>query len=226
MLNMSFRAKFIINPAAGANRALARWARFEAQLRRHGIEADKAFTTGQGDATLQARKAALDYDLLVAVGGDGTVSEVADGILSCPGSQAALGLLPFGTGNDVAEVLGIQIHTDALRCLIVGQTKYIDAIQVHCQSDGVSVIRHSLLFAGVGIISESLKKTTARVQKVIRPTNGLPGWFSASTMELPIPTYASHLRWENFRGTLPVCRRQQYPDCRRWDENCPERRSR
>jgi YegS/Rv2252/BmrU family lipid kinase len=166
MLNMSFRAKFIINPAAGANRTLARWTRFEAQLRRHGIEADKAFTTGQGDATRQARKAALNYDLLVAVGGDGTISEVADGILSCPNSQAVLGLLPFGTGNDVAEVLGIQIHTDALQCLIAGQTKYIDAIQIQCQSDRVSVVRHSLLFAGVGIISESLKKTTARCKKL------------------------------------------------------------
>ncbi len=153
---------FIINPAAGANRARARWAAFRAELKGHGLEAEQVFTTGPGDAARQARKAAPNYDLVVAVGGDGTVSEVADGILSCEASRAAMALIPFGTGNDVAEALGVRTHADALRCLIAGQTKSIDAIQVQCQANGGPVVRHALLFAGVGIISECLKRTTAR----------------------------------------------------------------
>jgi YegS/Rv2252/BmrU family lipid kinase len=164
--HVSLRILFIINPAAGANRARELWAAFESQLTSHGLGGDKVFTTGPIDTKNQAHKAAPDYDVLVAVGGDGTVSEVANGMLSSPSNRAMLGILPIGTGNDVARELGIRTPGDVLQSLGDGRTKRIDTIAIHCMSRGISATRYALLFAGVGIIADSLKRTTSRYKRL------------------------------------------------------------
>ncbi len=69
--------------------------------------ADVHWTTGPGDAFKTAREQAGERPLLVALGGDGTVSEVGRGI-SGSGAAAELGVLPFGTGNDFARAVGIR----------------------------------------------------------------------------------------------------------------------
>ena len=117
------RALFIINPTAGSNRARARWTIFEPQLRQTGLQADYLFTTSPGEATHLARKAASQYDLLIAVGGDGTASEVANGILSAQAGNTALGVVPVGTGNDFANTLGVQTDANAIASLVSGKTK-------------------------------------------------------------------------------------------------------
>lgn len=161
------RILFIINPAAGSHRAMARWSSFESIVRRSsGLQVDRVFTEGPGDAAQFAGKAAAEYDVLVAAGGDGTASEVASGILWCPNSRAALGILPLGTGNDLAEVMGIRSHKDALDCF-ADCTVQIDVLQVHCVAAGSEVIRHALLFAGVGIISDALRKTTSALKRFL-----------------------------------------------------------
>lgn len=164
---MPTRTLFIINPAAAANRARARWAAFEPRLRQNGIQADHLFTSCPGDAANLARKAARDYDLLVAVGGDGTCSEVGEGILSSQAERPALAILPFGTGNDFAQALGVRTEADAIRCLAAGRTRCVDVIEVHCQINQRPVVRHALLFAGVGIISETLRKTTGTIKRLL-----------------------------------------------------------
>ncbi len=161
------RILFIINPAAGAHRAQTRWAAFAPQLPRNGIQADHLFTACPGDAASLARKTAGDYDLLVAVGGDGTASEVAQGILTAEASRAALGILAFGTGNDVAGALDLGTEADSIRSLIRGQTRSIDVIEVHCQAKEKPTVRYALLFAGVGIICESLRKTTRPMKRLL-----------------------------------------------------------
>jgi diacylglycerol kinase (ATP) len=160
------RALFIINPTAGSNRARARWAALEPQLRQAGIQADHLFTTESGEATHLARKAASQYGLLIAVGGDGTASEVANGILSAQACNAALGVVPIGTGNDFAKTLGVQTDADAIASLVSGKTKCIDVIEVHCVINGKPIIRYALLFAGVGIVCESLRKTSGAVKRL------------------------------------------------------------
>jgi len=64
---------------------------------------------------------------VVAVGGDGTVHEVANGLLS-HGSDAALGVVPIGTGNDFAKLVGVYRHspTRAVRRLVTAQTAAFD----------------------------------------------------------------------------------------------------
>jgi diacylglycerol kinase (ATP) len=161
------RALFIINPAAGANRAQARWAAFEPHLRKNGIQAERVFTSSPIETTDLARKAAPDHDLLVAVGGDGTVSDVAHGILSSQATCTSLAIVPFGTGNDLAKVLGIRSDADAIRSFTSGPANTIDVLQVHCQRNGRATLRYALLFAGVGIISAALKQTTHELKRVL-----------------------------------------------------------
>jgi YegS/Rv2252/BmrU family lipid kinase len=106
-----------------------------------------------------AQEAASDYDTLVAVGGDGTISEVADGILASSQKEVALGVVPFGTGNDIARGLGISNMDDCIRALSQAHPRFIDVIDVCCSVNGSIQVKHALLFAGVGIIGKLLKFT-------------------------------------------------------------------
>lgn len=70
-----------------------------------------AVTTGPGDAGRLAREsAALGLDAVLAVGGDGTVNEVASGLIGTP---TALGVIPMGSGNGLARTLGLPLRPEA-----------------------------------------------------------------------------------------------------------------
>lgn len=109
---------------------------------------------------------AAAHDLLVAVGGDGTVFEVVNGMRESGSAEAALGIVPFGTGNDIARAAGIRNEPEALRALLAGTTRALDLIEVQCRVNGTEAVRHALLFASVGITSELLRRTTPRLKKV------------------------------------------------------------
>ncbi len=101
----SERLAIIYNPVAGRGRAR----RFRPQLERllTGVDYQLMETTGPGHAT-QLATAAVEsgFPVVVAAGGDGTMGEVVDGIA---GTGTALGLIPLGTGNDLARTLGIPL---------------------------------------------------------------------------------------------------------------------
>lgn len=88
---------------------------------------DTVMTTCMGEAVEIAEKAD-GYDVLVAVGGDGTVHEVLNGIMRKPEDQRpALGLIPTGSGNDTRRTLGVPTDVaDALLALSTGQRKRFD----------------------------------------------------------------------------------------------------
>ena len=94
----------IVNPAAG-NGAGKRLAPILAdRYRAAGLRIEVLVTPGPGEAARLASEAAGDgYDAVIAVGGDGTANEVANGLI---GTRTALALHPIGTGNDLAHGLG------------------------------------------------------------------------------------------------------------------------
>ncbi len=90
-------------------------------------EYDLTLTTHMGHAAELAREA-QGYDLLVAVGGDGTVHEVLNGIMARPeGDRPALGLIPTGSGNDTRRTLGVpEDIAEATLALISGRRRRFD----------------------------------------------------------------------------------------------------
>jgi YegS/Rv2252/BmrU family lipid kinase len=168
---MARRILFIINPAAGAAQ---RWPAFDRAARTEGLSSDQILTADAGEAACLAQKFAAEYDVLAAVGGDGTISEVANGLVLSGARQCALGIVPAGTGNDAAAAVGIRAEDHALRILLFGRPRPIDLIEVSCQIDRKPGLRYALLFAGVGIVCESLKRTTRTLKRLFGHRRAYP----------------------------------------------------
>lgn len=99
------RIKVIVNPKAGRGRAARAMPVISRVLEQGKAHFDIHVTSGPGDATDAARKAVDDgYDVIAAAGGDGTTNEVVNGIV---GRDVTLGVIPCGTGNDMAISLGL-----------------------------------------------------------------------------------------------------------------------
>jgi diacylglycerol kinase (ATP) len=112
------RTLFILNPNAGRNRRRPRLRQeLETFVRRHRLDAAVALTSGPGHATELARTALrANCRRVVAVGGDGTMNEVAQGLVGTPG---ILALVPCGSGNGLALHLGLPTRLERALDLLV-----------------------------------------------------------------------------------------------------------
>jgi YegS/Rv2252/BmrU family lipid kinase len=121
---------FIVNPTAGGGSCLRKFQIVETRLERMGLPYTVALTERPGHGTELARQGlAADSDCGVAVGGDGTVRDVAQQLYH---SDKPLGLLPFGTGNDLIKTLRIPVEPEAaLDLLLQGKPQPIDAMMVN-----------------------------------------------------------------------------------------------
>lgn len=112
---------FIINPIAGkSQKSILMW-----YLKRHGENVICTEYPGHGEKI--ARE--TDADIVVAVGGDGTVNEVARGLI---GTKKVLGIIPCGSGDGLALHLGIsRYHKKAYETILQGKTHPLDAAQIN-----------------------------------------------------------------------------------------------
>lgn len=120
------------NPVAGQRDVEDDLRRVLSYLAERGWDVSVRLTERQGHATELAREAAAQgYDMVVAVGGDGTIGEVAEGLV---GTTTTLGVLPVGTGNQWAHMLDLPVWSpvyrsallDASRILVEGDHRRID----------------------------------------------------------------------------------------------------
>lgn len=122
------KTKIILNPNADMGNA---W-RMASDLRHVADEYGNADWTGTvypTHAIELAKQAALDgYDLIIAMGGDGTVHEVINGVMQVPPEKRPqIGVVPMGSGNDFAHSVGMKDnHVEALRQIMTGKPKTID----------------------------------------------------------------------------------------------------
>ena len=121
----------IVNPKSAAGSTESRWAEIASDLRAHFGAFQVAFTKKQGDGILLAKRgAAQGRKFIIACGGDGTINEVANGILES-GADIELGIFPSGTGGDFRRTLGISSNSrEAAKQLQTGETKTIDVGKV------------------------------------------------------------------------------------------------
>jgi YegS/Rv2252/BmrU family lipid kinase len=107
------RAHIIVNPVAGRGAGRQALDAVARAFRAQGWSVDVTESQHPGHATTIARDlAANGGGRLIAVGGDGLVHEVANGILAAH-SDAQLGVVPVGSGNDFAKLIGVYAHSPA-----------------------------------------------------------------------------------------------------------------
>jgi YegS/Rv2252/BmrU family lipid kinase len=146
----------IVNPRSGGGLSTARWAKLVGPLTEGLGPFDTRFTEAAGDGRrLSREEAQAGRALIVALGGDGTISEVADGLLEA-GNGAVLGIIPRGTGGDFCRLLETPREVrEAGRRIREGTPRTIDAGRVTFTAhDGSTLTRHFVNVASFGFSSD------------------------------------------------------------------------
>jgi diacylglycerol kinase (ATP) len=127
----------LVNPAAGRGRGGRRLARYLELLHSHLGPVEPTITERPGDeVALVDRALAEGVRTVIAVGGDGTMSVVADRVIRSGRRDVAVGLLPAGTGNDFGKSLGIRFERAeaVVRAIVDRRTITVDAGRVEGRS--------------------------------------------------------------------------------------------
>ncbi|MCL5006285.1 MAG: diacylglycerol kinase family lipid kinase [Acidobacteria bacterium] len=147
----------IVNPCAAGGETTRRWPELANLLERSLGPVTPRFTQSPGAGmTIAQELLRSGYDLLVAVGGDGTINEVANGFFEddriiCP--EARLGILPLGTGGDFRRTLGIpQKPVEAVKIISEGVPLLIDVGKITFQAnDGKPESRYFVNMVSFGM---------------------------------------------------------------------------
>jgi len=161
---------YIVNPRAGTG--IGQFPRVASRLRERGIPFFGAATTGPGDARMLSKLARSGgFRATVCIGGDGTVNEVVNGLLTADGTvdpEAIFGLIPRGTAQGIARGLGIPLNTRlAVDRLLEGHEARIDVGRIRF---GDGTIRLFVNMLGVGFDAE----VAGRSQEVRPAVASLP----------------------------------------------------
>lgn len=150
----------IVNPIAGRGLGARRRREAERLLDAGGLAYETFVTRASGDARRVAREEAARYGVIVALGGDGTIQEVAGGLAEARLARdpadtrplAALGILPAGTGNDLIKSLRLPADfAAACRRLCAGQPRALDLGRLHWREAGDPDERERLFVNNVGL---------------------------------------------------------------------------
>lgn len=158
------RHLFIVNTHSGGGRAPDRVKALLGDLTRPGDVFETAFMDVPGHAAAIAREEASSYDTLIAVGGDGTVSEVAEGLLASGSEKACLAILPMGTGNDAAQTLGLGDWDSAVAALWSSTWRAVDVCKARYTVGDQTRERIALVGVGIGLPATVIGMTTERLK--------------------------------------------------------------
>lgn len=190
------RPYFIVNPVAGGGRALEMFERIKMLLYERGVGFSYSSTCEAKGAIQLANKAYSEGErLIIAVGGDGTVSEVVSALYDKP--DVTIGIFPFGTGNDFARALGMPCEVEELvKLLLSGNIRKIDL--------GLANGTPYINVAGLGFDVDVLLNTD-KYKKRFRGM--LPYVFGiVNTMfklnRIPVKVLAGDIKWE---GRMLIC---------------------
>ena len=184
----------IVNPAAQNGAAGKRWPRLAARAGELGIELESVFTEAPGHATELARAAAEDgRELVCALGGDGTVNEVVNGLALTGAGGPELAILPFGTGRDTIRTYGIPKRAErALELLCGGRTRTIDLGRATFRTPSGEGSRWYINIGSCGLtgaVAERAERTSKRL-------GGTPSFLYA--------TVATFAAWQNVPFSVQV----------------------
>jgi diacylglycerol kinase (ATP) len=150
--------RLIVNPVAANGAVGKNWPRIRDFLQAEGVSFDAVLTEAPGHATQLARQALDDgYRTIVAVGGDGTVNEVINGLVEegAVDPEVTLGIVPCGRGADFARMLGIpRDYMEACHQLLRLEPRPVDLGKITCLREGREVEHYFINAAGLGFDGE------------------------------------------------------------------------
>jgi YegS/Rv2252/BmrU family lipid kinase len=203
----------IVNPRSAAGRTGRHFDRIARAVRGAIGDFECSFTQAPGDGSRLAREAvAAGGQLVIAVGGDGTASEVVDGLaLARPREPDALfGFIPRGTGGDLRRTLGLSQDLDAAaRALASRREVLCDLGRIEfAGEDGSRQVRHFVNVAGCGVsgvvsgeVNRGLKFGGGKLSFMLASAKALLRW-----SDQPIRWRADDGPWVEQRVTaLSVC---------------------
>jgi len=164
----------IVNPASADGATREAWPKIASDLRTHFGPFSVSFTEATGDGRrLAAEAAKAGRKLIIACGGDGTISEVANGIIES-GQETELGILPSGTGGDFRRSLKIPTNVaTAARALREGRPRLIDAGRVTLvNNSGGRETRYFVNVASFGMSTAVLERQKSGDAKKWFPSVG------------------------------------------------------
>lgn len=180
------KVKAIVNPKSANAETGWKWPQIKAEMEKLLGPVDAEMTTGPDIGTLQTRMAIENgYDLIVAVGGDGTVQDVANGFFEHDqpvSDKAVLGIVPMGTGKDLVKTLKIPGDwQEAVTRLKTGKTLTIDLGKYTCRSTrGGDITKFFTNIADFGVGGE----TVARVNQTTKIFGGKISFFIGAARSL------------------------------------------
>lgn len=167
--------KLIVNPVAGAGRTFKKWPHISDLLKSIGLRFEHDITEAPKHAIELARAAVRKgYELVVCVGGDGTINEVVNGLYDSGAiKDVTLGIISTGTGSDYVRTIGIPpYYVDACQRLLNPTKLQVDIGVVEYANNGDQVKRLFVNFAGLGFDAEVVRATTQRYKAL----GGLPAY--------------------------------------------------
>jgi diacylglycerol kinase (ATP) len=180
---------FVVNPASANGSTRRRWPEIAHRAAQLGLTGETLFSEQPGHAASLARQAADEgARLVVAVGGDGTVHEVVNGLMGASQeTRPELATIPRGTGKDFARSFRIpKAVEDALAVALDGATRTVDVGRAAFTAwDGSAVESYFANFAGAGISGA----VAARANTSSKALGGKASFFWATTVVF--------VRWKN-----------------------------
>lgn len=159
------KIKIISNPTAGKNKHIL--PEIVEALKQEGVAFESISTSFPGEAKILAKEAARDksLDLLLVIGGDGTVNEVINGLVN---SNLPFGIIPAGSLNCVAREIGLSSNPGkALSQLLNGDVKTIHLGKISFSDKNTE--RYFLIMAGIGLDAMAVVNLNHKLKKFIGP---------------------------------------------------------
>lgn len=159
---------YVINPGAFGGHGSAAWKKFQS-LWPDPVDPEDVLVTESPGHARQIAASAKGYEILAAVGGDGTVSEILSGIMEHGGDRPRLAIVPAGTGNDIARNVGILSIEDAVTALRSKCARTFDLFRIDCRVKGGTKHRYGFLASSVGLSAVSFRMLKPWMKRLLGP---------------------------------------------------------
>ncbi len=189
---------FIVNPKSASGATRDKWSGVAADLRTHFGPFKVAFTRSPGDGIELARRHAEEgAEFIIACGGDGTINEVANGILLSK-TDCEFGVFPSGTGGDFRRTIGLPTTPrEIARALKEGETRPIDVGRVAFQDlEGNPAERYFVNESSIGLAPSIIERVKGSTSLNWLPLDSVRGRasFALSTLQEVVGLGAIPLR--------------------------------